>query len=117
MTNSPAPLSLTPSLSLSPSLAFLDAQIINERYMNEGMKNEFLNFRQKIMHKVTKELIKSAPIISIPTTITVLTPVAPPREPLLTIRGPPCIYAVWETLATCKPFQGHLQTSLNVRVN
>ena len=42
--------------------------------MNEGMKNEFLNFRQKIMQKVTKELIQSAPIIFILTTITVLTP-------------------------------------------
>ena len=42
--------------------------------MNEGMKNEFLNFRQKIMPKVTKELIQSAPIIFVLTTITVLTP-------------------------------------------
>jgi len=42
--------------------------------MNEGMKNEFSNFRQKIMEKVTKELIQIAPIIFIFTTITVLAP-------------------------------------------
>ena len=46
---------------------------MNEREMNEGMKNEFSNFWQKIMEKVTKELIQSAPIIFILTTITVLT--------------------------------------------
>ena len=42
--------------------------------MNEGMKNEFSNFRQKIIEKVTKELIQIAPIIFIFTTITVLAP-------------------------------------------
>ena len=42
--------------------------------MNEGMKNEFSNFRQKIMEKVTKELIQSAPIIFSFRTITVLAP-------------------------------------------
>ena len=42
--------------------------------MNEGMKNEFSNFRQKIMEKVTKELIQSATIIFSFITITVLAP-------------------------------------------
>ena len=46
---------------------------MNEREMNVGMKNEFSNFRQKIMEKVTKKLIQIAPIIFIFTTITVLT--------------------------------------------
>ena len=41
--------------------------------MNEGMKNEFSNFWQKIMEKVTKKLIQSAPMIFILATITVLT--------------------------------------------
>ena len=50
-----------------------DAHTMNEREMNEGMKNEFLNFWKKNVPKVTKKLIQSAPIIFIPTTITVLT--------------------------------------------
>ena len=48
--------------------------IKNEHQMNEGMKNEFSNFRQKITEKVTKELIQSAPIIFSFRTITVLAP-------------------------------------------
>eukprot|EP00116_Pleurobrachia_bachei_P009666 sb/3469928/ len=41
--------------------------------MNAGMKNEFSNFREKFMEKVTKKLIQIAPKIFIFTTITVLT--------------------------------------------
>ena len=31
-----------------------DAHMIDEREMNEGMKNEFSNFRQKIMEKLPR---------------------------------------------------------------